>query len=277
VPAHRRVLEAVLTLLHTGDWMARAWERFPGSTAVRLVHHRLALLPAGMPSLRIAFLSDIHIGPTTPPRLLDNAFGLVAASVPDVVVLGGDYVYLSATAAKVDELRRRVAALDAPVKIGVSGNHDLWTDVDAVESALSAGGVEVLTNRALRLPAPHDGVAFVGLDEPTFGRPDPSAAVASCGGARVRLGVCHSPDGLPLLRDAGLAILLCGHTHGGHVATPWGAPYVPGRVGRRHPHGLHRVDGLHLFVSRGVGGVTVPFRTWAPPDVAILELVADGE
>ena len=39
-------------------------------------------------------------------------------------------------------------------------------------------------------------------------------------------------------------------------------------MGRLYPWGFHDVDGLQLFVSRGVGGSLVPVRTWAPPDVA---------
>jgi predicted MPP superfamily phosphohydrolase len=44
-------------------------------------------------------------------------------------------------------------------------------------------------------------------------------------------------------------------------------------MGRLYPWGFHDVDGLQLFVSRGVGGSLVPFRTWAPPDVAVFDFV----
>ncbi|QDU66926.1 metallophosphoesterase [Engelhardtia mirabilis] len=271
-PRGRGLLESALSVVHSGSWMARLWGLWPGSTRVQVVRHELGLLPPGSPRLLVAFLSDIHIGPTTPPALLDNAFELVERATPDVVVLGGDYLFLSATDARLAELERRVGNLTAPVKLAILGNHDLWSDFRAIERALERGGAELLTNRSRRLPAPHEEVAFVGLDEPQWGVPDPNAAVAHCGDAALRLGVCHSPDGLDLLADAGLALLLCGHTHGGHIATPWGAPFVPGRAGRRYPHGLHRVGETHLYVSRGLGGISIPFRTWAPPDVGIIEL-----
>jgi len=48
--------------------------------------------------------------------------------------------------------------------------------------------------------------------------------------------------------------------------------WVPSPVGKRYPWGRHEVDGTTLFVSRGVGGSLVPFRTWAPPDVALFEV-----
>jgi predicted MPP superfamily phosphohydrolase len=40
-------------------------------------------------------------------------------------------------------------------------------------------------------------------------------------------------------------------------------------MGQLWPWGLHQVDGMALFVSRGVGGSLVPIRTYAPPDVAV--------
>jgi predicted MPP superfamily phosphohydrolase len=86
--------------------------------------------------------------------------------------------------------------------------------------------------------------------------------------------ICHAPEALPRVRGRGIALLVCGHTHGGQVASPWGPLVVPGLVGQRHPAGLYPLGDLALFVSRGIGGVEVPVRLFAPPDVALLELVA---
>jgi predicted MPP superfamily phosphohydrolase len=90
----------------------------------------------------------------------------------------------------------------------------------------------------------------------------------------VRIGVCHSPDGVPFVRGRGVSLLLAGHTHGGQIALPGPRPIVvPGPLGKRWPFGLHRIDEeLTLFVSRGVGTTEVPIRSFAPPDVAVLTL-----
>ena len=48
---------------------------------------------------------------------------------------------------------------------------------------------------------------------------------------------------------------------------------VPGPLGRTYSHGLHDHGGTALFVSRGIGGIEVPVRTWARPDVVIVDLV----
>jgi hypothetical protein len=222
--------------------------------------------------LRLVFASDLHIGPLTPPRLLDNAFALMAAAKPDVLVLGGDYVFLDVTPGMADELAERVAAVPARTKVAVLGNHDLWTDHRLIEAALERAGCRVLVNDALRLPSPHHGVAIVGIDEPWTGEADGARAFAAAGDAPVTVAVSHAPEGLPFVEGRGARLLLCGHTHGGQVALPSGPIVVHGPLGRRWPSGLHVIGDMRLFVSRGLGTVDLPLRAYAPPDVALFTL-----
>ena len=268
----RALGEMLLKVVYRGDWPARAWSLVPGRALVERLDHALCLDPAhprAIP-LRIAFASDLHLGPTTPKCVLDRAFRLLREAAPDVLVLGGDYVYLDATAEKARELRDRVLSVPAPTKLAVMGNHDLWTHHGLLEDALAEAGARVLINDAVRLPAPFDDIAMLGLDDPWTGQPDGARAVAACGDAAVRLGICHAPDGVPFLRGRGVSLLLSGHTHGGQIALPGSVPIIiPGPLGNRWPYGLHREDDLTLFVSRGVGATELPIRTFATPDIAV--------
>ena len=261
----RSFLESVARVVYRGGWAGRAWGRLPGRCGVELIAHQLPVLPAGRGSagarsLRVAFASDLHIGPLTPPRLLDNAFALLSAACPDVLVLGGDYVFLDATPAVARELEERVAAVPATVKVAVLGNHDLWTRHDLLEQALRRAGAVVLVNQALRLPSPFGDVALVGLDDPLAGQPDADAAFREAAGAALTIAVAHSPEAMPLVAGRGVPLLMCGHTHGGQIASPFGPIIVHGTHGRRFPAGLFTVDDLHLFVSRGLGNVELPMR-----------------
>jgi predicted MPP superfamily phosphohydrolase len=273
-------IERVLTVLYAGGWAARLWALVPGATRVGLFEHTLETgLRAGRPPLKVAFASDLHIGPTTPRQTLDNAFALLKDARPDVLLLGGDYVFLGATQERVRELNDRVAEVPAAVKIAVLGNHDFWARPARLEVALAAAGTIVLVNEAMRLPPPHDDVAVIGLDDPFTARTvqdretarrAAEKAVEGAAGASVKIALCHAPDGAPLVRGRGLSLFLCGHTHGGHIALPGGRPlWMPSPMGQLWPWGLHQVDGMALFVSRGVGGSLVPIRTYAPPDVAV--------
>ena len=90
----------------------------------------------------------------------------------------------------------------------------------------------------------------------------------------LKIAVSHSPDGFPFVRGRGVGLLLCGHTHGGQVALPGPRPIiVPGPHGKRWPFGLHREEGVTIFVSRGVGATELPIRTFAPPDIAVFTIL----
>ena len=265
----RGLIESAQSLLYFGGWPARVLDQW-GDRApqVRVAEHTLACGRVGRPPLRLAFASDLHIGPLTSTRILEAAFARLAALAPDVLVLGGDYVSLEVTPRMGELLERLVAGVPAATKVAVLGNHDLWTDHTLVERALARAGATVLVNDNIRLPSPHDDVALVGLDDPWTGAPDAAAAFAGTTDAAVRIVVVHAPEGYPFVRDRAAALMLCGHTHGGQIATPRGPIVVPGPLGPRWPAGLYDVDGLALYVSRGVGVVDLPLRLFAPPDVA---------
>jgi predicted MPP superfamily phosphohydrolase len=189
------------------------------------------------------------------------------------LILGGDYVFLDVDESIGRRLSRWVSAIPARTKVAVMGNHDLWTRHELIEDALRQGGATVLVNESMMLPPPHSMVAVVGLDDPKTGRPDPEQAFAAKMEGSVAIAVCHSSDPLDEVQRHGAALFVTGHTHGGQIALPGSIPIiVPGRHGRRYPAGLHHVDNLHLFVSRGVGGVELPVRAFARPDVAALTL-----
>lgn len=273
----RGLVESSLRIAYQGNWPRALWQQVPGACRVAVTRHRLALLPAGSPPLRLGFISDVHLGPTTPEPLLDAAFAHLAEARVDLLLLGGDYVFLDATPDKMRSLGRRVAAVPAARKLAVLGNHDLWTLHDEIERSLESAGVEMIVNRAVVA----GGVSVVGLDDPWTGALDARAAFAGVAPDRPVVILCHSPDGLPEARAA-LArlpaappsLFVCGHTHGGQVATPWGPIIIPSIVGKQYPSGLFHLPDLSLFVSRGVGGVEVPMRSWASPEVAVFELTA---
>lgn len=269
----RGLTEIALRLVYTGDWPARAWARFPRACEVEVVRLRVPILSRGAKPVRVGFISDIHLGPTTPPELVDAAFAALRESALDVLLLGGDYVFLDADARKAERLARLVDSVPAAHKLYVLGNHDLWTRHALLERALEEVGVRPLTNRSLRFD---DTLVFVGLDDPWTGDPDPKAAFRDTRDQDGIVVLCHAPEGLPLAAahvTERRTLYLCGHTHGGHLSTPFGPIVVPGRVGRRYPHGAHRVGTIDLFVSRGVGGIEVPMRTYARPEVVVVDLV----
>src|SRR5262245_33376269 len=61
----RGLLESALAVCYAGEWPARFWGLLPGASHVREIRRTIAVPGAEGGRCRIAFLSDLHVGPTT--------------------------------------------------------------------------------------------------------------------------------------------------------------------------------------------------------------------
>ena len=87
-----------------------------------------------------------------------------------------------------------------------------------------------------------------------------------------RLGLSHTPDNFIWAADNGIALLICGHTHGGQVRLPViGSIFVPSLYGRRFDQGVFMENHTAMVVSRGVSGKE-PLRINCPPQVLRITL-----
>lgn len=254
-------------------WPARLAHALRLEGRLRAVHHRV-VAQGFTTSLRVAFASDFHAGPTTHPALLDAAAAALDAARADVLLLGGDYVFL--TSRQVGDVASRLREVRAPLgKYAVLGNHDLWADDRHIVSTLERAGIHVLVNAHAKLAAPFAHVAVCGVDDPWTGDREGGHAFDGLAAADYRLLLTHAPEALLTIGDARFDLAVCGHTHGGHIALPGGIPIiVPGPLGRRFAHGrFDLTEGRTLIVSRGIGATESPIRWNADPDVLVIDLV----
>ena len=269
----RQATEGLLAALMPNDWPARLAVLLGMPLDVAVERHDVTVSGLGdVPPLRVAFASDFHAGPTTPGPLLHRAAEALHELNPDLLLFGGDFVSLRASYAR--DMARLLGPIPAWLgRYTVLGNHDHWVGTPAVEAELAAAGIEVLTNRHVRLPPPYGHVSLCGLDDHTSGHPDAAAALDGAG--PVRLLLMHAPSGLLDVGSRPFSVALCGHTHGGQIALPGGRPVVVphGALSRRHLAGRYDLAGGNtLLVSRGVGCSTLPFRWNSPSSILSVTL-----
>lgn len=252
------------------------WDRFPTEKWARFLTPPTQITPvtvripqySGRP-LRIAFISDLHAGPTTALQVFEDAFEHISAEEPDAVLLGGDYVYFDAD--NVQQIAPHLSKMAARFPTwGVWGNHDLWADHTYLENFFEGIGVRMLCNDWVRdwLGEPLD---LYGVDDPWTGTPDFSPLIQA---ERPLVLLCHNPDGLLLMDPTHRAdLMLCGHTHGGQICRKDGTAYfVHARTGTRFAGGRYSHEGKEIYVSKGVGTVEIPIRRHAPPEVVMITI-----
>lgn len=270
-------------------WPERPWILWPAAATLAL--YALALLYAfavethwveqthteiradrpilGYEKFRIVHLSDLHLSRLG--RRDRSVLEAVAAAQPHLILLTGDYMNVRDGGPALVEF---LQGLRAPH--GVYAVPGTW-DLKFVTGRLfETAGVELLEDdtRLLR-EGPHR-LRLVGqsvyptvpLRELLRGVEDDAYTIY----------LHHKPEGLDELRDRApgqrVDLFLCGHTHGGQISLPlWGAVFTLSKYHKAYERGLYDVQGVPMYVNRGVGTSGVPFRFCSRPEVAVLDLV----
>jgi len=242
---------------------------------VRLEQIEVALprLPSELAGLRIAHLSDFHLGVPSPgARAVERAVDWVAERDPDLVLLTGD---LLARPEGAERLRTLIERL--PPVYTVLGNHDYADSRDPFSrpvGEVDLGRGTVLSDSSVTLELRGRRVQLVGIDPRTYMRREAQPWALVEPDADLRILLSHFPRIVDLLPDGAFDLVVSGHMHDGQICLPYGR----GKVRIAHPrapynHGLYRRAGGVLHVSSGLGTTFVPFRFFARPEATELVLL----
>ncbi len=223
--------------------------------------------------VRVAQLSDIHVGNMTPESHVRAAIDAANAATPDLIVLTGDYVCWRRQEAEM--AGAQLGGLRASRVLAVLGNHDYFTWGSGVTSALERNGYEVLKNRTTIADVRGAPLAMVGVDDPVTRHDDLDAAFAGAPAKVTKLALCHGPDRAPQLAQRGADVVLSGHTHGGQIYIKGITDRIMKKVGLKYRRGMYKLgERSTLYVTPGVGFSGVPRRVGegTSAEVAVITL-----
>jgi predicted MPP superfamily phosphohydrolase len=245
-----------------------------------MVRHYSLTLPGwprfGRP-LRVALLSDFHVGSHTGDVLRYTALAKeVAAVVPDLVLFGGDYMNMQLLGGgRVPP--RVIARLLARMmgrhgRFAILGNHDYNYGEQEVAAALRAHGIAVLDHERGTFSFGKHAIDVVGVPDAHVVRPAARALLASLAPDRPTIVLAHDPVWFMNV-PPGPYLTLAGHTHGGQIKLPGlGVVVNASRAPLRWSHGLVVEDGRHLIVTAGLGTGGIPLRIGVPPEYVLIEV-----
>jgi predicted MPP superfamily phosphohydrolase len=222
--------------------------------------------------LRIVHLTDLHVHPRLPVEYYQRVVDLAEQTQPDLVVFTGDFITNLDCLPKLREVLRPIAKVET---FAVLGNHDYWTDPEAVAKVVTGSGLRLVTNESAIVTVDGQKVIITGYDYPWGTR---EKSISPQDGTSLHVVLSHTPDNIYRLAESSADIVFSGHYHAGQIRLPFlGSIVVPSIYGRRFDHGHFIVKGTHLFVSSGVGAASPAFRIYCKPDIFVVDILAGNE
>lgn len=244
--------------------------------------------------LRVAHLSDLHIGFFIRQGSVRRWVEATLAERPDLIVITGDLTD-SGRRDQVVPTLTELQKLKAPLGTwAVWGNHDYryngyqpkyptalgkrskanpprvpMVPPLELEHHLNQLGIRLLHNEGVQL---REDLYLAGVEDWWHGEPNVEQALAKHADSSASLLLCHNPDYLYQVPKS-VDLTLCGHTHGGQVVLPWYGPtFTSSSYGQQFAGGWVD-DPVPAFISRGLGLSTAPIRVACPAELVVHEFV----
>jgi predicted MPP superfamily phosphohydrolase len=230
-------------------------------------------IPAAVGRVRVVQISDVHAGQIVREQRIREMLRVVAATSPDLLISTGDLV---------DGHQRHFKGLEPLFReinpplgtFAVTGNHEYYVGLASAVKFTQDAGFRVLMDENATVGG---YLTLTGLADPGRAARDPSREtverdlLATADKKRFILLLKHRPDLLPDSRGK-FDLQLSGHVHKGQIfpfnVLTWLAYPI-------HTGLTDLGKGSRIYVSRGTGVWGPPIRFLAPPEVTVIDLVAE--
>ena len=226
----------------------------------------IAVTSRQLPKMKIAVLSDAHLGLGVSLERFNQALERLEAEKPDILLVLGDVFEYGP---KRGEYAARLAAVYTPMgSYGVLGNHEYYVGYGDSKQFFKDAHVNLLENAVIKLP---NGVQIAGLRDILTARLAPQEIQEVFKQADLSQGailLSHTPLYAEEAAAYGFDLMLSGHTHNGQI---WPFNYL---VKLQFPriYGLYDVKGMPFYITSGMFYWGIPMRLFAPSEIPIIEV-----
>ena len=249
-----------------------------GRIKVESVNLPLPRLTTSFHGMRVAQLSDIHMGGWMNKARFQNISEIVSSLKPDLLFLTGDFLIGHTFNKRSEEDLQALVDILSPLTktlptFAVLGNHDYWTNVNAVREMLKASGTIELTNSVFTLARGNEYLHLCGVDDVWEGNVRLDKVLHELKDDSPAILLAHEPDFADVSSVSGrFDLQVSGHSHGGQVVLPLLGPPILPYLGRKYPSGLYKVSDMYQYTNRGAGTGRLPMRINCPPEVTLFTL-----
>ena len=141
--------------------------------------------------------------------------------------------------------------------------------------AVFQAGLTLLPNRHIALSRGDASLYIAGVDDIWVKKQNLDGALAGIPPDSAVVLLAHEPDYADkVAASQRVGLQLSGHTHGGQIRIPgWGAPVLPW-LGKKYDAGLFHIDGMALYVNRGLGMIPPYVRINCRPEITHITLTS---
>ncbi len=218
-------------------------------------------------TLKIAQISDTHLGIGVSVEKLKKLTALVQSLNPDIIVFTGDI--FEETHLHAQEYTAALKALTPRYgKYAVLGNHeyyrgaqnniDLWRKADIVpllNDSAQTGGINIIGVNDIKTSR----VSKKQFEDLLAAKTDKN---------KFNLLLSHTPLYFEEAADNGINLMLSGHTHNGQI---WPFNYLV-KLSFKYSYGLYTYKNSHIYVTSGTFFWGPPMRLFTKNEVALITL-----
>lgn len=234
----------------------------------RVEHIDISLDKYQNPSpVRIAAISDVHLGYGTSVSALKRYVKLINSQNPDLILIAGDLIDNSVRPLLQEPYAEVLSELKAPWGIYmVPGNHEYISGIEACEDFLEYTPVHLLRDSIVTLPG---GLQIIGRDDMSNRSRKPlEELIEGADSALPMIVIDHQPYNLVGTDSLEVDIQISGHTHRGQI---WPLNWLTDCIFEQS-HGYRKWTHSHIFVSSGISLWGPPFRIGTHGDMAVIDV-----
>lgn len=229
--------------------------------------------PIGVQNLRVAHVSDCHLGTTFNGDGFARYISAINTQQPDLLVITGDFIDSRTSAEDMARACEALGNVKAPLGVFyVAGNHENNLNshkVYELHRLMEHQGVTVLEDETA---VPTDGLVICGRrDAYDRSRKSVSELIGSRSESDYWIFLDHQPGEYRAYAAQGADLVLSGHTHAGQMF-PLGM-FIEAIGMGENTYGLEKHGSTSFIVSSGISGL-IPLRTEAKSEYVIIDIVS---
>jgi uncharacterized protein len=224
---------------------------------------------AGGGKIRIAQISDVHVGLIVRGDRLESIIDLVRQTNPDILISTGDL--LDGELDNVMAESQRFVSVNARLgKYAIMGNHEYYGGIDRAMEFTRKAGFEILRDQIKQV----GGITIFGADDVTarrMGIPPKAGFYENLNLPGRNTGFALLLKHQPFINDKeNFNLQLSGHAHGGQI---FPFTYIVRFFFHRY-YGYYQLgENKILYISRGAGTWGPPVRLLAPPEITVIDIM----